>query len=326
MLFLLFTLAFGQTNGERHLRFNKDMNPLEPIIDPVVPIKDTIPFVHEMAEEEVGQPVVPIENNSIPFANELDIEEVEELGQPVAPKEATIPFVDKMAKDFNLEKAGQRSLGKPGSFKEYGSLKEQYGFLESLEEKSGSLEEDDKSNKEHAHDGLDGGFGEMVDLFRTEHDLKKDATLDLQMITATNTITVDGKSYSLDDAEPVIIYSDDASYIVDGKEMPLPSAAESLTFVGNKDGDTIMVTKDPKGSVRTVDIMGQDGSDKYMAAVTPGVLAAITPEELDENILKKFASGAMALDERFEQQQKVARHIDAVFENQPHDLIIDIFR
>jgi hypothetical protein len=130
--------------------------------------------------------------------------------------------------------------------------------------------------------------------FKFHHNLKQDISLNLARIENDNTVTLrDGRMYGLGDLEGVNVYAPNAQYILDGETIALPSAMESRTFMGKVGGETIMITKGKSGEILTMDIFGLDGSDEYMATVKPGLLATITPDNVDEESLRKFTMDDM---------------------------------
>jgi hypothetical protein len=128
-----------------------------------------------------------------------------------------------------------------------------------------------------------------IQKFKFKHSLKQDISLNLVRIEDDNTVTLpDGRVYGLGELEGVNVYAPNAQYFLDGEPIALPSAMESRTFMGKVGGETIMITKGKSGNIRTMDIFCLDGSDEYMATVKPGVLATITPDDVDHELLRKF--------------------------------------
>jgi hypothetical protein len=143
--------------------------------------------------------------------------------------------------------------------------------------------------------------------FKLKHHLKSDSILTLLLIENEHTVTLlDGLVYGFGDLEPVEVYASDAHYMLDGELIPLPSVLESRTWIGKVGGDTVMMTKDAAGEINTLDIFGANGSNEYMAAVRPGLLGTIKPDDLDPESLKKATMSDVSFSEDEEEPYKRA--------------------
>ena len=96
-----------------------------------------------------------------------------------------------------------------------------------------------------------------------------------------------GKEYSLDGLEPVDVYSQDATVMIDGESQDHhdTTSFEPHVFVGTDATDTIMVTTkegvDGLKEISTIDVIGDDGDDVHLASILPGVMTIIRNEDLD---------------------------------------------
>jgi hypothetical protein len=126
---------------------------------------------------------------------------------------------------------------------------------------------------------------EVMDNFMTEHHMMKGVSLPMQKISKRNTIKVNGAVHSLEGLIPMDVFSDDATYIFEGKAKARPTAA---TFMKVESDSTMLVTKGPGGNVETVDITYTDGSNMQMHEISDGVLAVMLPEALDKEAMKQF--------------------------------------
>jgi hypothetical protein len=169
--------------------------------------------------------------------------------------------------------------------------------LESLNGPSDEQESDNFVASAHATDEND--LDSDIRSFKLKHHLKPDAILTLVLIEKDHTVTLpDGLVYGFGDLEPVEVYASDAYYMLDGELIPLPSVLESRTWISKVNGgDTVMMTKDAIGEINTVDIFGANGSNEYMAAVRPGLLATIKPDDLDPESLKKATMSDVSFSE-----------------------------
>jgi len=126
---------------------------------------------------------------------------------------------------------------------------------------------------------------EVMDNFMTEHHMMKGVSLPMQKISKRNTIKVNGAVHSLEGLIPMDVFSDDATYMFEGKAKARPTAA---TFMKVESDSTMLVTKGPGGNVETVDITYTDGSNIQMHEISDGVLAIMLPEALDKKAMKQF--------------------------------------
>ncbi len=122
--------------------------------------------------------------------------------------------------------------------------------------------------------------------FKHLHQLKDDAVFDFQVIDDSHTFSAKGKKYSLDGLEPVKVYTDDATLMMDGKVLSeKPHDYDLHVFTGTDGSDTIMVsTKEGangKQEIDTIHVLGADGSpDVHLVTVLPGLLTTIRPEDI----------------------------------------------
>jgi len=126
---------------------------------------------------------------------------------------------------------------------------------------------------------------EIMDKFMSRHHMKKGVDLPMQKISKRNTIKVNGAVHSLEGLIPMDVFSDDATYMFEGKAKARPTAA---TFMKVESDSTMLVTKGPGGNVETVDITYTDGSNIQMHEISDGVLAIMLPEALDKKAMKQF--------------------------------------
>jgi len=131
--------------------------------------------------------------------------------------------------------------------------------------------------------------------FKKTNELKSETNLDFQVISDTNpTVTVNGKTYSLDVLDPIDIYTADATFTIDDEVLVGESSTiEPHVFVGKEGGDTVMVTTGSDGELLTVDVFGEDGTEVSMGALVPGIVATVKSEDLDPDFLERFKYGSI---------------------------------
>lgn len=133
--------------------------------------------------------------------------------------------------------------------------------------------------------------------FREENLLLPSADTPTQHVSASGTVSVDGKAYSVlyDDLEELspMIYSEDAKIFVDGEPRPLDDWNRTRTRVFKGEGpsgETVLVGK-KDGEVQSVNIF-MDGSEfAAMEALADGSLASIRSEDFDMDKLREFTLG-----------------------------------
>ena len=123
--------------------------------------------------------------------------------------------------------------------------------------------------------------------FKHDHDLREDSVLDLQSISNHNTVKISGKEYSLDNLETLNVFTDNATYSLDGELQLSPPVSEGIFVTTNSDdGSTILVATNDKNEVESVDLFRSDGSDDHLVSVVPNILATIKPDDLDPSIIE----------------------------------------
>lgn len=129
----------------------------------------------------------------------------------------------------------------------------------------------------------------LMPSFKRIHDVKQDAVLDVVGVSdVSNSIIIHGNEYSLDDMTPVDLYAEGATISMDGKEQEASLEVKSV-MMKKQGSETVLVTTNSNDDIDTIDIIGDDGSDVYLAAVIPGVaFATIEDKDLDPAVLNRM--------------------------------------
>ncbi|CAJ1956325.1 unnamed protein product [Cylindrotheca closterium] len=135
---------------------------------------------------------------------------------------------------------------------------------------------------------------EALQDFKEDNFLLPSADTPTQQVSASGTVSANGKTYSVvDDLQEFKIYTDDASISVNGEPRPLEDSNTSRTrvFKGKGPvGETVLVAK-KEGEVQSVNIFVDGSEFASMEAVGDGTLASIRPEDFDMERLKQFPLG-----------------------------------
>ncbi len=116
--------------------------------------------------------------------------------------------------------------------------------------------------------------------FVEHHHLKADIKLDIfDFSQGQDSFQVNGKTYSIADLQQKKIYAEDATFSLNGEEMLKLKNEDSGIFVGNQNGDHVMVAREGgvKGHIESIVIMPDNAPEIYMEAVAPNVLAVVNP-------------------------------------------------
>lgn len=125
--------------------------------------------------------------------------------------------------------------------------------------------------------------------FKRKHNILDGVDISLQKISLTNTITVDGKVYSLENLEPVEIFTQDATYTQNDISARIPEICVFQTV--DNSGDLITVVKNPHdNAIRTIDIIKDaSGSNIHLSSISPGIFATIQSGDYDlEELASRF--------------------------------------
>jgi len=143
---------------------------------------------------------------------------------------------------------------------------------------------------------------EQVDAFRSAHHLLEGTELHLQMVSADNTVSVNGKAYdvNINTMEPFHVYTRDATYTHDG--IPYFSLPRTNVFQWKTDTEIVTVIQERSsspGSINASDLLTilitlrETGQTIELANVAPGVLGTITGEDYDiEKMELNYRHGA----------------------------------
>jgi len=134
--------------------------------------------------------------------------------------------------------------------------------------------------------------------------LLADANLPRQKMNAAGNFKANGRTYSTNDLQPFNVFSWNATIMVDGKPQPLEDDCKrSRLFMSKGDlGETILVSREggkeeTDGQIKSIDVLGHDGSEVYMQALSDGSLVSIRPEDVDSQKTKGFSIGGISGDE-----------------------------
>lgn len=138
---------------------------------------------------------------------------------------------------------------------------------------------------------------------KENHMLLADAKLPRQRVTASGNFNANGRSYSISDLQPFNVFSWNATIMVDGQPKPLEDNCKRGRLFMSKGnlGETILVSReggkeDTDGQIKSIDVLGHDGSEVYMQALSDGSLVSIRPEDVDRQKTKGFSIGGIAGD------------------------------
>jgi len=131
-----------------------------------------------------------------------------------------------------------------------------------------------------------------LNIFKTKHNILKDANIPIQTVSSSNSLQFQGKTYYLNDDsyQPVQVFSNHATYTLDGVDGPLPS---SYIFQKQDSHEIVTITKNIEQKTQTVTIVNKkDRRTAEMSEVTPGVFATTQAEDYDYiNINSKYHYG-----------------------------------
>ena len=136
---------------------------------------------------------------------------------------------------------------------------------------------------------------EMVQTFMSSMMLKSESTTEMMSTMqdmSDGSFMMNGKTYSMDDMEPVSMLTDDATIDVDGDELDRKLYPPPTVFGSSSDGMRMLVTTTLEGDVDTVVEMDTTGvTTAQMQAISPGCMVTITPEMMDKEKLSEFNLG-----------------------------------
>lgn len=119
--------------------------------------------------------------------------------------------------------------------------------------------------------------------FIQQHHLKPDTELDIHDFSlGQESFHVNGKTYYLMHLEQMKIYAEDATFSLDDEEMMKLNNEDSPIFVGEQNGDQVMVVRDQgdqQGVIESIVVMPKNGPEVYMESVAPNVLAVINAKD-----------------------------------------------
>ncbi|CAJ1952811.1 unnamed protein product [Cylindrotheca closterium] len=140
---------------------------------------------------------------------------------------------------------------------------------------------------------------DKLEKFKKDHLILPNANLQRQKVSIDGTVKANGRMYSLNDLQPLDVYSRNAVIMIDGEPRPLEDGSHRIRLFKSKgdQGETMLVAKegyfnaDNGGEIKSIDIISQDGSEVLMEALEDGTLVTIRPEDMDQNKLRSLDFG-----------------------------------
>jgi hypothetical protein len=125
--------------------------------------------------------------------------------------------------------------------------------------------------------------------FKSKHKLKADAKLEFHDFRQNNqSFYVNEKKYSFENAAPMDIYSEGATFSLDGEEMMPLNNDESNVFIIEEGDETILITRDEgqNGAIQSIFVMFKNGPEIYLESIAPDILVTIKNEDMDPEYAK----------------------------------------
>mmetsp|Transcript_4214 Transcript_4214/g.9882 ORF Transcript_4214/g.9882 Transcript_4214/m.9882 type:complete len:583 (+) Transcript_4214:178-1926(+) len=145
---------------------------------------------------------------------------------------------------------------------------------------------------------------EEVAKLKQEHMLLANSNLPRQRITASGDFKANGRTYSVNDLQPLNVFTYNATIMVDGEPQPLEDdCSRSRLFMSKGDhGETILVSReggkeDTNGTIKSIDVLGHDGTEEFLQALSDGSLVSIRQQDVDRQKLKGLSIGGIRGDE-----------------------------
>lgn len=156
---------------------------------------------------------------------------------------------------------------------------------------------------------LRGGVGttgddDEVSQIKQEHLLLANSNLPRQRLTLSGNFEANGRTYSVNDLKPFNVFSSNATIMVDGQPQPMEDdCIRSRLFMSKGQlGETILVSRegrkeDPNGTIKSIDVLGHDGSEVFLQALSDGSFVSIRQQDVDREKLKGLSIGGIRGDE-----------------------------
>lgn len=123
--------------------------------------------------------------------------------------------------------------------------------------------------------------------FRNEYGLVPDMNLTVQETPANKNVFKYGNRMYGDNADPLDVFTNDATYTHNGVAGNLPTSR--IFQEADNDGKRVTISKDIYGETQVVMVVDDDGSVEELASIAPGVFVSIKPGDYDvEDMLSRF--------------------------------------
>ncbi|CAJ1924303.1 unnamed protein product [Cylindrotheca closterium] len=139
---------------------------------------------------------------------------------------------------------------------------------------------------------------------KQEHMLLPNSNLPRQRVTESGQFKANGRTYSVKDLQPFNVFTYDGTIMVDGEPQPLEddSNRSRLFMRKGEHGETILVSRegekeDTDGRIKSIDVLGHDGTEVFLQALSDGSLVSIRQEDVDRQKLKGLSIGGIRGDE-----------------------------
>lgn len=115
--------------------------------------------------------------------------------------------------------------------------------------------------------------------------INKDVPIETQDVN-TGEFVAKGKKYKIKTAKEISVFTNDATYIVDGTKMKPPASTAFRIDDGN---DVIIFSKDTKGTLKAATVVDKvTGSAEYFESMSNGMIAKIEEKNINNEEMKKF--------------------------------------
>jgi len=134
--------------------------------------------------------------------------------------------------------------------------------------------------------------------------LLANSNLPRQRLTDSGNFEANGRTYSVKDLQPFNVFTYNATIMVDGQLQPMEDdCTRSRLFMSRGErGETILVSReggkeDTDGAIKSIDVLGHDGSEVFLQALSDGSFVSIHQEDVDKEKLKGLSIGGIRGDE-----------------------------